>query len=364
MPLTVVCPGCQSRLTAPDYAAGRPVKCPQCGQAFAGPPADAAGIQTSPNPLALAGPALTLSRPDGDAGPLPDPSPGLVRGLTLAPTGLQTGLGLAALALGVVGLVIAFFPGRAAVGLVVCGAGLLLGGVGLLVGLARRKQGLGLPTAGLLVSGVGLAVVAGWLFLLTTWVRTTEHLRQGLTRAEAARKPGEVGNPAPNLGPGAPVDDLGRKLQQEMGELGKVFDQLHEQRDQARDIFERLRQRKFKAFLQPPGGSLELRDGVAQLQGEFTRADRRDGARRGRTRKVYATFLEAGKTYQIEMTSQQLHCFLYLESSIGHELAQDEGGRKEARILFRCERTDPYRVIASAAPEDVGTFTLTVRQQK
>jgi hypothetical protein len=362
MPLTVVCPGCQSRLTAPDYAAGRPVKCPQCGQAFAGPPASADGIQTSPSPLPAAGPALTLPRPDGPAGWLPDRPSDIVPSLAApAPTGLQTGLGLAALTLGAVGLVIAFLPGRTVAGLAICGAGLVLGGVGNLVGLVRRRQGLGLPTAGFLVSGVGLAVIV----LLTTWARTAEHLRQELALARAARQPAGAARQAPIPVPGGQVEDLGRHMQQDMDKLGKVLDQVvHEREDQVKEVFRQLKVRKMPAFLQPPDASLTLHDGVAQVRGEITREDRRDGARRGRTHKMYGIFLKAGATYEIEMVSQKLHCFLFLEDSIGNRLAQDDGGRAEARFLFRCEHDGPYRVVASAAPADVGPFTLTVRQQK
>jgi hypothetical protein len=41
MPLTVLCPTCSARITAPDRLAGKTVKCPKCQTAFALPAADA-----------------------------------------------------------------------------------------------------------------------------------------------------------------------------------------------------------------------------------------------------------------------------------------------------------------------------------
>jgi len=46
MPITILCPGCSARITAPDKAAGRTVKCPKCQAPMTVPnPADDAGFE-------------------------------------------------------------------------------------------------------------------------------------------------------------------------------------------------------------------------------------------------------------------------------------------------------------------------------
>src|SRR5438128_793246 len=73
-------------------------------------------------------------------------------------TGLQLGLGIAALCLGIVGAVFALIPLCGAyVAVPACGIGLVLGVVGLIVAM-NKKAGYGFPIAGTAVSVAGLAL--------------------------------------------------------------------------------------------------------------------------------------------------------------------------------------------------------------
>ena len=79
--------------------------------------------------------------------------------------------------------------------------------------------------------------------------------------------------------------------------------------------------------------------------------------------KMYLVPFEAGKTYQIDMRSNQFDSYLYLESPDKKVLAADDdgGGYPSARIIHKATETGKYRVIATYF-SGLGDFTLTVRQ--
>jgi hypothetical protein len=83
--------------------------------------------------------------------------------------------------------------------------------------------------------------------------------------------------------------------------------------------------------------------------------------------KLYQVDLQAGRTYQIDMTTpnpQLFDPFLRLEDANGAVLAQDDdgGGNLNARILFRPNFNGSYIVVATCfAPGMFGTYTLTIR---
>jgi hypothetical protein len=83
--------------------------------------------------------------------------------------------------------------------------------------------------------------------------------------------------------------------------------------------------------------------------------------------------MTAGKTYMIELVSTAPGKFgkrnwdnwLYFEDEKGKLLWQDDdsAGSLNARIVFACDRTATYRIIATAlVPGEGGPFTLTVRE--
>jgi hypothetical protein len=70
------------------------------------------------------------------------------------------------------------------------------------------------------------------------------------------------------------------------------------------------------------------------------------------------------RTYVIDLHSGQFDSFLRLEDSAFRQLAQDDdsGGGLDARIIFRCPRTDNYRIIATSLGQGQGAYTLTNRE--
>jgi predicted Zn finger-like uncharacterized protein len=115
---------------------------------------------------------------------------------------------------------------------------------------------------------------------------------------------------------------------------------------------------------QPPvgfGGQV-----ILNTQGNLTNLDPMDRVRRGRHQKVYLQRLQAGKTYQIDLRSDQFDSYLRLENPQNQQLAEDDdsGGFPHARIIFTAPRTDNYRIIVTSfAPGAGGVFNLTVREQ-
>jgi len=83
--------------------------------------------------------------------------------------------------------------------------------------------------------------------------------------------------------------------------------------------------------------------------------------------RVYNVHLVQGRTYIIDLRSQQFDSFLRLEDGAFRQIAQDDdsgGGVNglDARIIFRCPRTDNYRVIATSLHQGSGAYTLSIRQ--
>lgn len=84
--------------------------------------------------------------------------------------------------------------------------------------------------------------------------------------------------------------------------------------------------------------------------------------------KLYLVRLEAGKTYQIDMTSNQMDSFLYLFDENDVFILEhddiDPGRILDARIVFQAQRTAVYRIHASRFQDEprFGNFTLTIRR--
>lgn len=109
------------------------------------------------------------------------------------------------------------------------------------------------------------------------------------------------------------------------------------------------------------GGQLAV--GVGDFNGILGPNDLRDPVRGGPSR-IYNVRMVQGRTYVIEMRSGQLDSFLRLEDSAFRQIAQDDdsGGGLNARIIYRCSRTDNYRVIATTFGPGQGAYTLSIRE--
>src|ERR1043166_8753145 len=84
--------------------------------------------------------------------------------------------------------------------------------------------------------------------------------------------------------------------------------------------------------------------------------------------KMFLAEMEAGKTYQIDMTSDMQNggfdSYLYFESPGGKLLAQDDdgGGYPSARIIYKATETGKFRVICTHfGGAATGPFQVTVR---
>jgi hypothetical protein len=104
---------------------------------------------------------------------------------------------------------------------------------------------------------------------------------------------------------------------------------------------------------------------VHRAQGRLTRDDPVDRVRQTSHQKTHALKMAAGRTYAIDLHSDQFDSYLRLEDSEGHQLAEDDdgGGFPHARITFAPTRTDIYRIIVTTFnPDEAGAYTLTVRE--
>jgi hypothetical protein len=118
---------------------------------------------------------------------------------------------------------------------------------------------------------------------------------------------------------------------------------------------------------QGPGTRIQLANGQFQTTTQLAPNDPVDPDD-GRFRcKLYQVDLQAGRSYQIDMTSpnpQLFDPYLRLEDANGGVLAEDDdsGGNLNARILFRPTFNGSYVVVATCyQPGTFGTYTLTIR---
>ncbi len=189
MPILLTCPSCNKTLKAPDSVAGRKVKCPQCATVL-DVPAPAAEPPTAvsaapPPPLVEPAPAPPHYQADDRA---PPPRGWDRRRRETAPAGgeggLQLGLGIASLATGAVGLLLALVPCIGyIIGMPVAGIGLLLGLVGLIVALNQKGRGIAFPIAGSATSVLGLGVGLYWMLVVARVTRTIEDIGAGVKQA-------------------------------------------------------------------------------------------------------------------------------------------------------------------------------------
>lgn len=99
------------------------------------------------------------------------------------------------------------------------------------------------------------------------------------------------------------------------------------------------------------------------VQGQIFENDPLDPVRQ-KPSKVHAVKLAPGKNYQIDLVSGEFDSYLRFESSDGTQLdANDDGGEGlNSKIVFRAEKEDVYKVIATTFAGGVGAYTLTVKE--
>jgi predicted Zn finger-like uncharacterized protein len=354
MPITVTCPSCHTSLKAPDEAAGRKVKCPKCATPFA-VSAHGGTLPVAGRAIKRPGPPM-VHAPRGLAGPTyeDDDYKPAVRGRQEYADrrgvdqsgGAQFGLGIASLAVGAVGLLLAFIPCIGLVfGIPVAAVGLLLGVAALIVAFVRGGQGLAFPISGSVVSLVAVIIpIIWWMVVVRPAFRTAAHgIRQG---AEVLK------------------GDFGRMAEAQAAAMQKMQEEALKQQQLAmKKVQEDALKNQLPAVGPPPPGQPL---GIGQpVNDRLTNADPRDKFR-NRPGKGYTVPLKAGKSYRIDMMSNELDSALRLENPEGLEEARDDdsGGNLNARITYACKRDGNYRLIATTGilKSPTGGFTLLVQE--
>jgi hypothetical protein len=109
-------------------------------------------------------------------------------------------------------------------------------------------------------------------------------------------------------------------------------------------------------------GAAKQKDTDFKVSGKFTKDDPRDAERNGPS-QTHVVPLKAGKTYRIDMASNNVASYLRLLDSKGAQLAQDGSGDLNASIDFKCTKDGDYKVVCTSfnAGGFNGSYTLTVR---
>lgn len=85
----------------------------------------------------------------------------------------------------------------------------------------------------------------------------------------------------------------------------------------------------------------------------------------GRRYKLYSLAMEQGKTYRISLASTNFDAYLYVVSSGGEVLAEDDDGGNgtDSSLDFQCPTAGVYRIVATSLDGDEGSFIFGVRRQ-
>lgn len=81
--------------------------------------------------------------------------------------------------------------------------------------------------------------------------------------------------------------------------------------------------------------------------------------------QVFPCKMRAGRTYLIDLKSNDFDAFLRLEDPQGKKLAENDDGvdNLDSRLVFRPGKDDTFRIIATTIDDgQTGKFTLTVRE--
>ena len=116
-------------------------------------------------------------------------------------------------------------------------------------------------------------------------------------------------------------------------------------------------------ILDNTGGGNAVAAGLGTFNNTLRHNDPRDPVR-GFPCNFHQVNFVAGRTYTIDMMSQQMDCFLRLENGQGLQIAaNDDGGiGLNSRIIFRAQQSGPFRIICTTCAGGVGNYTLIVRE--
>jgi serine protease Do len=105
---------------------------------------------------------------------------------------------------------------------------------------------------------------------------------------------------------------------------------------------------------------------VLRAEGELTKDDPKDKERTDSGHHLYSMKLVGGKTYVIDCKSKDIDSYLRLEDAAGKKLDEDDdgGGYPDARIVFKCPKSDTYRIVVTTydgkSDKSFGSYELKV----
>lgn len=135
-----------------------------------------------------------------------------------------------------------------------------------------------------------------------------------------------------------------------------------------------LKPGKFKLQIRPaepikdviPAAREVGKDGFT-LEGKLTKDLALDDGRmtKGSPRLLQPVKMQAGKTYTIDLISDDFDAFLRLLNPDGKQVAfdDDSGGDLNARIVYRCEQAGEFRIVMTNLDRRAGAFVLKVREE-
>lgn len=330
MPISLSCPTCSTNLRVPDSAAGLTVKCPHCASQFTAPaeapPPGAYHPREAPSPAPAAGDYDDRPRPRREAAP--------------QSTGVQLGLGIASLAVGALALPFALIHVLGPFSWPLAIAGLVVGTVGIIIACTKDGAGIAFPVSGAAVSFFTLAFAIIWVLL----IRPTSS--------------------AVDVAMGLEADQFRQAQLARDQMMGRAEVRMKEDFDKG-FADKGFPEKGFPDKGGPPlTFGLALVGGVGQVNGELAPNDGRD-AQSGKLCKVYVVNLQAGRSYQIDLTNTPFDNYLILQDGNGQMVAQDDdsGGNRNARIVYDCGRSGAYRIIATHFGGGVGQFTLRIQER-
>jgi len=115
-------------------------------------------------------------------------------------------------------------------------------------------------------------------------------------------------------------------------------------------------------------GDKEAKGGLklpAVIKGKLDDNDKQDPVR-NQPAKIHDVRLVAGKTYVIDMISDDFDSFLRLEDAQDKNLAEDDDGGEDmnSQIIFTPEKTGDFKVVATRFEDGSGAYTLRIDELK
>ena len=106
----------------------------------------------------------------------------------------------------------------------------------------------------------------------------------------------------------------------------------------------------------------------SEIQAQLTPQDANDNAR-GVPCKVHTISLKKGRTYTIDLISNDFDAYLRLEDPRGNNLKEDDdgGGNLNSRIIHQADADGVYRLVAmplSVVPANNGQYLLRVTEHE